>query len=300
MLFDANLMYSKGPSCEDREKIANVVLEERTRKILKTSNIMANILIPAIACLCSNCNLLIVFIAFLATDILMNLIDHYLIVMRPHYVLREGLLSEAKKLLQSKIERRDLLETQINQYSYDKRKKEWTFSEYCAWQDEKEDLDLFIEYEQDWVNNKLIPYKEEELRTMQKPVKDYTDKQQFFATFAGQIHQYITLYGLNCLKPVAQSLKSLMTILETKQNGYELIPQTLYVYINELQKTLVKISSVTNEQREEHTQDLVKVSNILSKNINRIVEKIKNTDAAEIDVSLSVLIQELEKEVAQC
>lgn len=292
-----SLTYLQGPSYEDREEIAKIVLNEKTRKILKFSNIAANIVIPAAVCLSTNCNLLIVFGSFVVTDIIMNSIDHYLTVIRPHKVSRNGLLVDAKNSLKSLIERRDSLDNKIKLFQDGKKQKDWTFSQYTDWQDEKEALDLYIQYESDWIDKKLTPYKEEELQTMQKPTKDYSDKQQFFATFAGQVQKYINFYNIACLKPVDKSLALLISTLNAKPNGYELVPQTLYVYIDELQKVLLKISTMTNSQIKEHTDDLVKVSNMLSKNIIQLVEKIKNTESAEIDLSLSVLIQELEKEL---
>ena len=297
MLFDTSLTYLQGPSHEDREDIAKIVLDEKTRKILKISNITANIVIPATVCLTTNCNLLIVFGSFIATDIAMNLIDHYITVIKPHQALRDGLLSNAKNHLKTIQERRDALSSKVDRYNDGKKSNGDTFDQYLSWQDELDSLDVFLEYEKDWIEKKLIPYKEEELKTMQAPAKDYSDKKLFFASFAGQIQQYITLYNIACLKPVERAVKSLMEILDSKPNGYELVPQMLYVYINEFQKTLVKVSTLTNSQMKEHIDDLVKVSNALSKHLNNLVEKIKNTDSAEIDLSLSVLIQELEKEL---
>lgn len=298
MLFNTSLTYLQSISHKDRKDIAMVVLDEKTRKVLKITNVVANIAIPAAVCISSNCNLLFVFGAFVATDVVMNIIDHYLTVIKPHQVLRDGLVSDAKKQFQIFQDKKDALDKKINDRDKSIRLKNTvSLDEYLSWQDERDALDTFLKYESEWFEKKLIPYKDEEIKNLQTPAKDYADKRMFFAAFAGQIEQYITLYNINCLNPVAAATKSLMEILDAKPDGYEIVPQMLYVYINEFQKTLVKVSSLTNSQMKEHTEELVKVSNALSKHMNQLVEKINNADFEEIDLSLSVLIQELEKEL---
>lgn len=290
-------MYSSWPNSADMESIFQVTTNDKTKKIVKVANYAANIFIPALVCILTHCNLLIVGASFILTDIILNLIEYYIAVVKPHEKIRSGLLSEAKDKFNATIGQKEMLSTKIEMFKTSKNKKSedvGTYDDYCNWTDNVEDLETFIKYETDWMEQKLIPYKEEEIKSVQKPAKDYTDKRQFFVAFDEKLGYYINSYKLTCLNTVQNAIKSLVSTLDERQDGYEMVPSMFYVYIDELQKILEKIKNLKAPQMKEHIDDLTKVSNALSDNINRMVFKINNTEAEEIDIGLSVLLKELE------
>jgi hypothetical protein len=161
-------------------------------------------------------------------------------------------------------------------------------------------LKTFIEFETDWVEHKLKPYKEAEMEaivaTEQRPAKEYNDKAEYFAILKEKLAYFISNHNFTFLKPIADSLDRLVELLNTKPEGYSLVPTTLYIYMDELQRVLNKLVGLQTLQMGAYMEDLMKVSGSLSKNIDRTISRIEKLDTNDIEVSLSVLISELAKE----
>ena len=290
-LFDKNLTYFSWPNKEEMESIFNVVTTEKTRKIIKVINVMINIIIPMFLCLLTKCNLIVLAFSFVLVDVILNFIEYHIAVIRPHKRLQDGVLSYARSEFD---EKQSQIEDLINKMGvYIDNRSNGTIHDYHKWEDDVEDLKSFMKYEKDWMEKKLIPFKEEEIKTMQKPAKDYSSKQQYFLAFEERLSHYISNCDLVCLRVVHQSIKNLIKTLSEREIGYELIPTMFYVYIDELQKVIDKIKVLDNEQRKEHISNLIKVADAFSKNVDRLVFKIQNEQSEEIDIGLSVLLKEL-------
>lgn len=303
-LFNQNLTYVTDPSLEEREKIARIVLGPQTTKLLKISNWIVNIIIPIIVCYFTNCNLITVAISFVLTDILLCAIGDHMIIHKPHQEISENLLSCTRRDLEMTKEKRDNLRDKMDAFKrVNCTSKCQMDCDRCAAEDMKDELEAlntYIEFERDWVEMKLAPMKEAEMAAVvameQKPTKELTEKIEYFTIFAEKIDYFVANHDFTFLRPVKDSVNRLITILKTKPDGYSLIPRTLYLYIDELQKVLGKLTGLQESQMDDYMEDLVKVSEALSKNVNDVIAKIEQIDAADIEVTLSVLINELTKE----
>ena len=67
-IFNENLTYSSTLTIEEKECIANVVLNPKERIWFRVFNYAANILIPLAVCFTTNCNFIAVAIAFILTN----------------------------------------------------------------------------------------------------------------------------------------------------------------------------------------------------------------------------------------
>lgn len=303
-LFNHNLTYVTDPSWEEREHISRIVLGPQTTKLLKIANWIVNIIIPINVCYFTNCNLIAVAVSFVLTDILLCAIGDHMLIHKPHKEISENLLSYTRQDLEATKKKRDDLRYRMEEY----KSKNCTIKcdrdcDHCAasdMRDELEALNTYIDFERDWIEMKLAPMKEAEMAEIvaleQKPVKEQLEKLEYFDSFAEKIDYFVANHNFTFLKPVENSIDRLITLLKTKPEGYTLIPRTLYLYIDELQRVLGKLTGLQETQMAEYMEDLIKVSEALSKNVNDAIRKIEQIDAADIEVSLSVLINELTKE----
>ena len=161
-------------------------------------------------------------------------------------------------------------------------------------------LKTFIEFETDWVEHKLKPYKEAEMEsivaTEHRPAKDYSDKAQYFMVIKEKMAFFIKNHNFTFLKPIIDSTERLMNLLVKKPEGYDLVPSTIYLYMDELQKIMSKVAGMETLQMGAYMEDLMTVSNALSKIVDRTVSRIEQLDTNDVEISLSVLINELKKE----
>lgn len=303
-LFNSNLTYVTDPSWEEREHISRIVFGLKPTKLIKIANWIINIVIPINVCYFTNCNLIAVAVSFILTDIMLCAIGDYMLIHKPHQEVSENLLSYTRQDLEATKERRNQLQVRMDDY----KSKNCSIKcdrncAHCAaseMRDELEALNTYIEFERDWIEMKLAPMKEAEMAEIvameQKPVKEHVEKMEYFVGFAEKIDYFLENHNFTFLKPVEDSVDRLLYLLKTKPEGYSLIPRTLYLYMDELQKVLGKLTIVQEAQMNEYMGDLVKVSEALSRNLNNVISKIEQIDAADIEVSLSVLINELTKE----
>jgi hypothetical protein len=272
--------------------------------MLKIANWIMNIIIPINVCYFTNCNLIAVAASFVATDIVLCAISDYMLIHKPHKEISERLLSYTKQELEATKEKRAQLDNRMNEY----KSKNCTIKcdrdcDHCAaseMREELEALNTYIGFEHDWIEMKLAPMKEAEMAEVvameQKPSKEHAEKIEYFTSFAEKIDYFVANHGFEFLKPIEDSIDRLISILKTKPEGYPLIPRTLYLYIDELQRVLGKLAGLQEAQMAGYMEDLLKVSDALSKNVNSAITRIEQIDAADIEVSLSVLINELTKE----
>jgi Rad3-related DNA helicase len=272
--------------------------------MLKILNLALNVTIPFMVCYLTNCNLIVVAASFVVTDAVLCAISDYMIIHKPHKEISERLLSYARQELQDTKERRDQLDQRRKEYKNKNcsRKCQMDCSKCPASEmdNEFEALNTFIEFEHDWIEMKLAPMKDAEMAAFvaleQKPSKENADKLEYFTAFAEKIDYFVANHNFTFLKPVEDSIDRLVELLKMKPDGYRLIPRTLYLYIDELQKVLSKLTGLQTLQMGEYMEDLMTVSSALSKSVDRTITNIEKLDTDDIEVSLSVLINELIKE----
>lgn len=139
--------------------------------------------------------------------------------------------------------------------------------------------------------------KEEETKVfLQKDTKksaDYDDKVQYFETTKQKIDYLIEQENLSFLKQLKTSITNLIDVALKRENGIMLIPRTTYLYLDEMQKIINKVVILADEQKDAYLENIEKISNALTDNINETIERIEKSDAEDIDVGIAVLMQEL-------
>lgn len=304
ILFNRNLTYVADPSWEEREDISRIVLGEKTTKMMKALNWAINLFVPFAVCYLTDCNLIAVAAAFVCTDAVLCAIGNYMLIQKPHHETSERLLTYTRQELETTTTRRDQLKQRLDDYKKKNcsRRCEMNCSTCPAAEMEEElnALNTYLKFEGDWVEKKLAPVKDAEMDALvameQKPAKEYADKAEYFASFAEKLDYFVKNHNFTFLKPIEDSTDKLISLLKMKPDGYSLIPRTLYLYIDELQKVLGKLTGLQTLQMGAYMEDMMRVSSALSKSIDRTIARIEKLDMDDIEVSLSVLINELIKE----
>ena len=98
---------------------------------------------------------------------------------------------------------------------------------------------------------------------------------------------------MSFLSPILKSMNTLIATLDKKPMGYGLIPNTLYIYLDELQNILERLIGLEDEKRERYIKDIEKISTALSENIETLIDRITKLETEDIEVSITVLLNEL-------
>lgn len=298
-IFDTQLTYATPrPNFKERLEIGKVMLTPTQYTSFLITLALFCIAIPVTIFILTGFNFIFGGLFFVLADFLWELSLYYWAIIKPHIAMRQETLGAAKKKIQDVEARIDELDKKSKFCMNTDGPTEITMSDIARWEDEKNCLQTYLKFENVWVAESLTKYKQEELEMMQKPAKDYEDKRIFFEEFKERLEFHIQTNHLYCLKVVLDSVDELINTLNKRPNGYELVPTMFYVYIDELQKILVKIVRRDKDQIDFHMQDLTNVANALSQNINRMVSRINDSETAEIDIGLSVLLKELGGEEA--
>ena len=131
------------------------------------------------------------------------------------------------------------------------------------------------------------------LQKDEKKSSDYENKVLYFETTVEKIDFLKNEYNLTFLTELKTSIENLIDIIKKKDNAILMVNRTTYLYLDELQKILNKVVELDGEKKESYISDIEKISKALAKNINNTISQIEKSDIEDIDVGISVLMQEL-------
>ena len=109
-----------------------------------------------------------------------------------------------------------------------------------------------------------------------------------------KIAYFIKTYDVTFLNNVLSSIDELNKTLDKKPIGCTLIPGTMYAYLDELQNILSKWVDLDSAQKNMYEKDINRISEAISKFINSLNERIVRLETEDIEVGISVLLNELE------
>lgn len=266
-------------------------------------------------------NAVILGVSYIFFDIIMGLIDNYICNIKPYndeqrntsdlikyqkYVKRlekdlNKSLEVAKRKSISKCRNcrsRDYSFETISDYEYINRTCEYSLTNEncCVWL-----RDLFFKRELFKKHNHILQNKlqEEENKKVvenNQVSSDYNDKLQYFKDLKQKYGIYVKNQKFAYLQPVVVSLKKLIKLIEKKPIGLTFIPNTVYIYLDELQNVISTLNTLDAEKQNRYTEKIEKISKALSDNIEEINRRIDNYEVGDIEVSLDVLYSELVKE----
>jgi hypothetical protein len=297
VIWNRDLTYRKRLTAKEREEIARSVATPGTIRLAQTINTQINIWVPVIVFWFTNFNLMALAAAFIATDIVLCAYDHLRFVVIPHFQTMRMDLSDAQKRLERVKNQKLELDKEIERFeeencSYACRGR----CEYCTLRTLKDDrkfLTEFIHSESEYIDQELQKVKEAEIQANNKQSRDYADKRDYFNAMRDKLTYFIGKHDMEFLAPVLMSVNSLLETLEKRPLGYEMVPNTIYIYLDELQKILTQISNYDEERRSRYEPDVDRIAKALSKNIEQLNDRIERTETADVEVSIAVLLKDL-------
>lgn len=258
----------------------------------------------------ANWNIVKIGVAFVIFDIVLGFVDNYLVNVKPYKDNTK--LKDVTKYqkyvseLEKKVEELDKKKVTFAKENCEKCSYHEWYGRGNSYRCEKSlqhQCPIFQEY--DWYAKELAYHKgklealleemkTEEVLSNEKVSSDYQDKLAYFKDM--QIKFEHLSKKSKGLTPISKSLKNLITLLETKPIGLTFVPNTVYIYLDELQTISAKLEGLDKEQQERYADKFGKVAKALSENIEDINRRIDNYETEDIEVGLNVLFSELVKD----
>lgn len=304
ILWNRDRTFDKKMSVKEREAIAKEIASPDTIKLARVFNTIMNVILLAIALLIFKFNLIGLALSFVVSDALLCTLNHVVFVVYPRFLTMNSSLDKSQKRLEKAKKQLESLDAEILAY----QKEHCRYDHDCYWcsktkreQCEKfsqtrEVLFNFIKAEEEHVNSILKKIEEDNIKEDKRQSKDYTDKKEYFVSIGNKFEYYREKHNMVFLIPIIESIEKLENILERKPIGWTMISSTLYAYLDELQNILNKWIDLNETQKAEYQQDIIKISNALSGNIERLIERIEALDTEDIEIGISVLLKELTDE----
>ena len=250
----------------------------------------------------TNWNIVKIGVAFVIFDIVLGFVDNYLVNVKPY---KENAKLKDITKYQKYVKKKKKKVEELGKKKLAFAKENCAKCSYRYWYDSVNQYrcDKNLQYqcpifqEYDWYDKELKYHKKkleallEEMKTEQvlsneKVSSDYQDKLVYFKDM--QIKFEHLAKKSKGLTPVSKSLKNLITLLETKPIGLTFVPNTVYIYLDELQTISTKLEGLDKEQQERYADKFGKVAKALSENIDDINRRV------ELRVLMKIEEEELE------
>lgn len=304
IIWDRNSQYRTKLSPEEREDIALNISTPRSIKKARKINDVINFVAPILVFWAFGLNLIAFAISFIIFDIVLCFIDQMTYVIIPYNRTKNMSLDDVKKRIDSLKKEKQEISEELDNF----RKKVCNECRYHYYDNctdcrdvklaisEIRTLNDFIKSEENYLNKELEKIKEKEVEANNKTSKDYSDKKQYLIDIRDKLKYYKNKKNMTFLEPVLRSVKLLISTLDKKPMGYALVSNTLYIYLDELQKILEKLTSLDETKKDVYIKDIEKISVALSENINSLINRISKLETEDIEVSITVLLNELTRE----
>ena len=139
-----------------------------------------------------------------------------------------------------------------------------------------------------------------ELKKQEKKNQKQEDKEKYRTDVKeGQLQSYISvlsnLKDLNIkrVNTLIENISSLLDVLNTRPEVTKYVPETLYIYLNELSQILEKYSGFDNNLQKEYKPKIQSIVDELNRIISELSKKLLDIDLEDFDVSLDVLYRDL-------
>lgn len=304
IVWDRSSEYITKLSPEEREDIALNISTPRSLKRAQKINNLLNFVVPVLIFGVFGFNLIAFAISFIVFDIILCFMDQLIYVVFPYNKTKNMSLEAVQKRIDDLKAEKDKISKSLEEF----RKKECCGCRYHYYDNctdcsdvrlavnEMRALNEFIKSEESYLNKELEKIKEKEVAANNKTSKDYSDKKQYLIDIRDKLKYYKNKKNMTFLEPVLKSVKILISTLDKKPMGYALVSNTLYIYLDELQKILEKLTSLDETKKDVYIKDIEKISVALSENINSLINRISKLETEDIEVSITVLLNELTRE----
>ena len=294
-----------------REVIAKDFFPPSNYNKHKGLSIILNIIVATGVSFFFNFNLIAFAISFVIFDIVMGFVDNiifnYIPKMRVEKISIMPLDEREKYVEKLKIKVEEL-EKKAEKYRKENCDRCTYFSYYsnsCKSTSSTKSCSLVFDdlnfFRNLWrEQNKILTLErkkmEEELLEKETPVsRDFKDKIEYFSTLRKKYVYFVEEKNMNYLSSIVVSLDKLITKLNDKPFALQLVPKSLYIYLDELQNVLNKVQGLDNERQERYLRDIEKISEALGYNIEALNQRIDRFETGDIEDTLNTLLNELVK-----
>lgn len=180
-----------------------------------------------------------------------------------------------------------------NCYHYLSRSKRCDSQNKCSIWKDYEFYQKKLDKEKKILEAEFEKIEQASIETNNKISNEYDNKLEYFKDLEKKYSFYAASKELDILLPIVKSLNELLEILNKKPNVIVLIPNNIYLYLDELQKVIIKLGSLNEEQKSRYYTMISEISKALGKNIEDLNRRIDKTETEDIEISLNVLYSEL-------
>lgn len=286
----------------ERETIAKENYPKSVLKKHERINILVNFIVAFFVCWVFDRNILFVGISFIVFDMVLGFIDNIIfnIIPKRHDNMS---LEERQKYVEKLDKKCETLKNGLKEF-YKRNCSNCSefYDDNCVsyhpcvevmdfkfwknrYKEEKKKLDV-----------QLKSAMEEKVVNENKQSKDYSDKLEYFKDMKTLLSVFISKKDMVFLLPIKKSISGLLKVLDKKPIGYTMIPNTLYIYLDELSSILNKLVTIDSEKKDVYLKQIEKIAEELSASIESLNKRIQNFEEEDIEVGLNVLLQELVRE----
>lgn len=292
---------------EKRLETAQYYYSPSKRAGMEAFNNLLNIVLAIFIYVKYGVNPIIFAIAYITLDIILNIVDNFVSYWYPQTVLRASFEKRVDSVdsLSKKVDNLEKKFDKVNNENYDKCERCSDCSETeCSFFARREckavsDYKFYkrrLEGEQAKLEEDRKTLEEQRVEKENKPGSEYQSKADYLRDKRIFLGSCVEKKDMDFLNPVCKSLSELILILRNKPQGYVMLPHSLMVYLDELTNILSQWSGLSDERREVYREEIDKVSTALGENISHLINKIRTMEEGNIEVSLKVLLNELESE----
>lgn len=306
ILWNRNTGKISKTSSEDREELARQNCTKSFLRNVNRGNTFINIAVPAGICALCGFDLIALAAGFIATDVVLCLIDNEVFVKSPYRKAKKMSLEDVESRIEKMKLQRDAKKKEIAKL---RSKYCNSCSSYSGWSrsectdcetmsclcSDVAKLNDFIASEENYLSNEKDKIREKEIENNNKKSADYQNKLKYFEDMKDRLKYFIDKQNVEYLKPVHKALKKLINILEEKEVGFTIISSSFYIYLDELQGILEKFFSLNGEQKSEYIDKIEKLSKLIEEHINSVIKRIEKLEVEDLEVNIDVLLQELER-----
>lgn len=286
----------------ERESMAKENYPDSVLKKHEKANIVLNCVVAAFACWLFDRNIILVGLSFIGFDMFLGFVDNIIFNIIPQ-IHNNMSLEDRQKYVENLEKKCETLKKQLKEYHKKNCQNcpEFYNDKCLAYHpcSKVKDTKFWIrryKEEKKKLDEQLEAAVEEKVVNKNKQSKDYSDKLEYFKDMKALLNVFISKKDMSFLLPIKESISKLLKVLNKKPIGYTMIPNTLYIYLDELSSILNKLVTIDSNKKEVYLQQVEKIAKELSESIDSLNRRIQNFEEEDIEVGLNVLLQELVRE----
>lgn len=146
--------------------------------------------------------------------------------------------------------------------------------------------------EKSYLKGLVEKVEQEEAKVNTKLSKDYEDKLDYFTSVYNRIK--VLEKDFVCLKQLTSTLQELTELLKEKPEGVVELPKVIYIYLDEVQKVTTQMIGLDEDDKSKYDEQFSMISQLLAEKVDTYIERIRKCEINDIEVSLNVLLSELQ------